>query len=169
MDNEQVAWLKVVISQAQGRKVVLFSHQQLFSRLDNQGPKLENALRPLLEAKAFTAWYWGHEHQCVLYDKHKAYGLVARCLGNGGIPEVRVPEVTAAPAEKSFDGEVSWRRMRATTDSPACLVLDGPNEYIENEEEKFVPHGFMTLEFNGATLTERVFLANGREIFVNAL
>jgi hypothetical protein len=51
MDNEQVAWLKVVVSQAGDRKVLLFSHQQLFSRLDNQGPKLVTALQPLLESK----------------------------------------------------------------------------------------------------------------------
>jgi hypothetical protein len=168
MDNEQVAWLKVVIGQAEGRKIVLFSHQQLFSRLDNQGPKLQNALRPLLEGKAFTAWYWGHEHQCVLYDKHPKYGLVARCLGNGGIPEVRKREVKEAPAEKTV-GDVSWKRLAATTDSPACLILDGPNEFIEDEQDKFVPHGFMTVELSGATLTERVFLASGKEIFVNQL
>jgi hypothetical protein len=168
MDNEQVAWLKVVMSQAQGRKVALFSHQQLFSRLDNQGPKLESALRPMLEAKAFTAWYWGHEHQCVIYETHPRFELLGRCLGNGGIPEVRKREVKEAPTEKTV-GNVFWKRMGATTESPSCLVLDGPNEFIENEEEKFAPHGFMTLELNGAALTERVFLANGREILVNQI
>ena len=57
MDNEQVAWLNLVLKQSReanggsAKKLVLFSHQQLFSRLDNQGPKLQNALRHLLNAQ----------------------------------------------------------------------------------------------------------------------
>jgi hypothetical protein len=174
MDNEQVAWLNLVIDQANRlaagtrKKVVLFSHQQLFSRLDNQGPKLRQALRHLLDAKAITAWYWGHEHQCVIYDRHAQYGLLGRCLGNGGIPEVRKSEVKQAPTERKV-GATMWKRLSATGDSPACLVLDGPNPDIAGEEEKFVPHGFMTLEFNGATLTERVFLSDGTEILSNTI
>jgi predicted phosphodiesterase len=172
MDNEQVAWLNLVLKQSReanggkDKKLVLFSHQQLFSRLDNQGPKLQNALRHLLNG-AVTAWYWGHEHQCVIYDKHPTFNLFGRCLGNGGIPEVRKDEVKNAPTETSFAGGVTWKRLSATADSPSCLALDGPNPDIAGETEKFVPHGFMTLEFNGPTLTERVFLANGTEILKN--
>ncbi len=164
MDSEQVAWLNVVIRNAGNRKVVLCSHQQLFSRLDNQGPKLQQALRHLLESRSITAWYWGHEHQCVIYDPHPRYGLRARCLGNGGIPSVREKEVRNAPAEHT-QGAVSWKRLTTTADSPSCLALDGPNPDIKGEEQKFVPHGFMTLEFNGPALTERVFLSDGTEIY----
>ena len=172
IDNEQVAWLNLVLKQSreanngQAKKLVLFSHQQPFSRLDNQGPKLQNALRHLLNARAITAWYWGHEHQCVIYDRHPAFGLLGRCLGNGGIPEVRKDEVKNAPTERSVEG-VMWKRMSATADSPSCLALDGPNPDIKGEEEKFVPHGYMTLELNGPTLIERVHLANGKEILKN--
>jgi hypothetical protein len=164
MDNQQVAWLNAVISQAGPRKVVLFSHQQLFSRLDDQGPKLERALRHLLEAKRITAWYWGHEHQCVLYDPHPRYGLLGRCLGNGGIPEARKRAVREAAVE-SQQGPVAWMRLSATAESPACLALDGPNPDVPDDGERFVPHGFMTLEFSGESLTERVFLTDGREIW----
>jgi hypothetical protein len=172
MDNEQVAWLNLVLKQSreanngQAKKLVLFSHQQPFSRLDNQGPKLQNALRHLLDGRAITAWYWGHEHQCVIYDRHPAFGLLGRCLGNGGIPEVRKDEVKNAPTERSVEG-VMWKRMSATADSPSCLALDGPNPDIKGEEEKFVPHGYMTLELNGPALIERVHLANGKEILRN--
>jgi hypothetical protein len=172
MDNEQVAWLNLVLKQSReahngpAKKLVLFSHQQPFSRLDNQGPKLQNALRHLLDGRAITAWYWGHEHQCVIYDRHSAFGLLGRCLGNGGIPEVRKDEVRNAPTERSVEG-VMWKRMSPTADSPSCLALDGPNPDIKGEEEKFVPHGYMTLEFNGPTLIERVHLANGKEILRN--
>jgi predicted phosphodiesterase len=166
MDNQQVAWLNAVIRQAHGKKVVLFSHQQLFSRLDDQGPKLHKALRHLLEARAITAWYWGHEHQSVIYDAHPRYGLLGRCLGNGGIPEARKQAVKDAPVHKTVGG-VTWKRLDATADSPACLALDGPNPDIPDRPERFVPHGFMTLELDGPSLTECVFLSNGQEILSN--
>lgn len=173
MDNEQVAWLNLVRKQAvdrQGRpkKLLLFSHQQLFSRLDHQGPKLQNALRHLLNEKAITAWYWGHEHQCVIYDKHPAFGLFGRCLGNGGIPEIRKREVKEAPTERTVEG-VMWKRLAATADSPSCLALDGPNPDVKGEEQRFVPHGYMTLELNGPALTEHVHLANGKTILTNSI
>ncbi len=92
-----------------------------------------------------TAWYWGHEHQCVIYDRHAGYKMYGRCLGNGGIPEPRKPEVMAAPTERQV-GATMWKRLSATPDSPPCLALDGPNPDILGEEEKFVPHGYMTLD-----------------------
>jgi hypothetical protein len=160
MDSKQVGWLNTIVSAAGRRKVVLFSHQQLFSRLDHQGPRLRKALGSLLNARIITAWYWGHEHQCVLYDRHPDYGLTARCLGNGGIPEPRKAQVKNAVTETAV-GELMWKRLAATDASPSCLVLDGPNRFVEGEEDKFGPHGFMTLEFNGPNLHERVFHADG--------
>ena len=38
-----------------------------------------------------------------------------------------------------------------------------------DDQEKFVPHGFMTLEFKGPSLTERVLLSNGTEVFSNTI
>lgn len=164
MDLQQVGWLNTVISNAGQRKVVLFSHQQLFSRLDQQGPKLQKALASLLRAHIIKAWYWGHEHQCVLYDQHSEYGLTARCLGNGGIPEPRKNEVENAITEKSV-GELNWKRLARTGDSPSCLVLDGPNCFVDKEEQKFSPHGYMTLDFKGPDLNEQVFHADGTVLY----
>jgi hypothetical protein len=169
MDIEQVAWLNLAIdgvrnaNDGKAKRLVLFSHQQPYSRLDSQGPKLQAALRHLLDSRAITAWYWGHEHQCVIYDAHDRWGLLGRCLGNGGIPEPRKDEVKQLPAEQSI-GAIEWKRMAATADSPSCLVLDGPNPDIKDDGKKFVPHGFMTLEFNGPTLVERVLLSDGTEL-----
>jgi hypothetical protein len=172
MDNEQVAWLSLVTSEAQKpkpRRVVLFSHQQPFSRLDAQGPKLQKALRHLLEAKRIRAWYWGHEHDCVIYDEKTEWGMFGRCLGNGGIPSARNNEVEKAPVDTTHTGAggVVWRRLAFNDNSPGCIVLDGPNMDMEkkSDQDKFVPHGFMTLEFEGPALTERVFVSDGTELY----
>jgi hypothetical protein len=151
---------------------VLFSHQQPFSRLDSQGPKLQKALKRLLVDQRITAWYWGHEHECVIYEPHAQWKLLGRCLGNGGIPSARKTAVTSAPdsGRPAVNG-CTWRRLTATSDSPACIVLDGPNMDMEeaSDQKKFVPHGFMTLEFAAHKLVERVFLSNGAELYSNTI
>lgn len=79
---------------------------------------------------------------CVFCNEHNRYELFGRCLGNGGIPEPRKGKVKDAPTEKTA-AEIAWKRLSETEDSPSCLALDGPKE-----AEKFVPHGFMTFEFD---------------------
>lgn len=164
LDAEQVAWLRAVAQGAGRRKLVLFSHHQPFSRLDAQGPKLQAALADLLGSRAVTAWYWGHEHNCILYDRHPRFGLLGRCVGHGGIPHPRESEVVDAPTDRAVGG-VAWKRLGATPDAPGCLVLDGPNPLVPGEENKFGPHGYLTLEFAGPRLIERVHLPDGGEVW----
>lgn len=177
MDTKQVAWVNAVIEQAQKsgpRKVVLFSHQQPFSQLSDQGPKLQRALQHLLEGKKITAWYFGHEHVCAIYDRHPAWDLFGRCLGNGGIPEPRDSRVTGAgddPKRPTGVANTTWKRVTVTPESPGAIILDGPNLTMEKpkDQQKFSPHGFMTLEFKGDTLVEKAFLSDGRKIYEETL
>lgn len=173
MDQTQVAWLNAIVGQRGNRKVVLFSHQQPFAQLDRGGPKLQAALKPLLEGGHIRAWYWGHQHDCIIYDEHLAWKMFGRCLGNGGIPSVRNRTAKNAPASPKFPGAggASWKRLEATAEAPGCLVLDGKNPDMKksSDQEKFVPHGFMTLEFKGTALTERMWLSNGTELFANEI
>lgn len=164
LDAQQTAWLKSVVQQAAPRKVILFSHHQPFSRLDKQGPKLQAALADLFQKKKIAAWYWGHEHDCIIYDRHPQSGLLGRCIGHGGIPSPRKSKVTEAAMEKKLHG-IAWKRLTANADAPSCLVLDGTNPLVKGEEEKFGPHGYLTLDFNGPDLVERVHLPDGTEIF----
>ena len=39
----------------------------------------------------------------------------------------------------------------------------------KDDQEKFVPNGFMTLDFSGPTLVERVLLSNGTELYTNTI
>jgi hypothetical protein len=60
---------------------------------------------------------------------------------------------------------VSWKRLSANTYAPASLVLDGTNPLVKGEEKKFGPHGYLTLDFDGPHLIERVHLPDGTEIY----
>ncbi|UPJ27804.1 metallophosphoesterase [Bradyrhizobium sp. CW1] len=168
LDHQQVAWVKSVVQKGGPRKVILFSHHQPFSRLDKQGPELQAALADLFQKKVITAWYWGHEHDCIIYDKHPRFGLLGRCIGHGGIPAPRKTGVLDAAADRRLNG-VAWKRLSASADAPSSLALDGPNPLVKGEEEKFGPHGYLTLDFDGPNLIERVHLPDGTEVFKGPL
>jgi len=163
----QVDWLNQIIAAAGNRKIVLFSHHQPYSLLDtSQGPKLVAWLKPHLDAKRIFAWYWGHEHRCVLYDPHPAFGVRGRCVGHGGFPQERT-DLSSAPFSPALGS--SWRQVAKTSDSPGAYVLDSANLYIPSFEEQFAPNGFMRLEFQDDKLSEYVRAADGANLYAQFL
>src|SRR5262249_36133091 len=104
----QAGWLEGLIAAAGSRKVVLFTHHQPYSLLEKQGTKLVEKLSGLLEDRRIFAWYWGHEHRCVVYDVHPAWGLRGRCIGHGGYPYFRTKP---SDAEQAYGGgDFTWYR-----------------------------------------------------------
>jgi hypothetical protein len=157
LTQDQVDWLNNIAADAKNRKIVLFSHHQPFSLLSQQGPKLQAKLKNLLEGKKIFAWYWGHEHECVIYDRHQSWNMYGRCVGHAGMPEFRPGTLGGVVPNRQL------RRFEATSDSPGALVLDGPNPYIKGQETDYTPHGFVSLEFDGATLVEHFHDPDGTE------
>jgi hypothetical protein len=155
LHGDQVAWLERIVSSAGNRKLLVFSHHQPFSLLDSQGPKLVTKLGNLLSQRKIFAWYWGHEHRCVLYDAHPAWGLLGRCIGHGGYPHFR-DELGSLPAEQP-----KWRRMESRNLVPGAVILDAPNPFIEGHAEEYGAHGYVTLELDEAHLNEVVHDADG--------
>lgn len=157
--RDQTSWLAQLISQCGDRKVLLFSHHQPFSQLDVQGLSLVAKLLPQLQSRRIYAWYWGHEHRCVMYEAHPAWGLLGRCIGHSGFPEFRKDAWGTAPAQPT------WLKLPATTEAPAADVLDGSNPYIKGHETEYGPHGYVTLEFENKKLTEKVHLPDGTPVW----
>ena len=90
LDNAQMEWLSAIVQAAGHRQVVLFSHHQPFTQLDdNKGGNLLAQLKTYQLADKIFAWYWGHEHRCLLYDPHPTYGFHGRCVGHAAFPESR--------------------------------------------------------------------------------
>jgi hypothetical protein len=149
LTDDQVSWLNNIVTKATPKqKIVLFSHHQPFSLLSGQGIHLQVKLGNLLTGAKIFAWYWGHEHECVIYDKHPDWNMYGRCIGHGGMPEFRPAALGDTVASRRM------RRFEKTPKSPGAYVLDGPNEYIVGEEDKYTPHGYVTLLFDGPKLTE---------------
>jgi predicted phosphodiesterase len=100
LEDQEVVWLKDKIASAGKRKTVLLSHHQLFSAYDDIGSKGNRVNAKLLEQlggvlNQVTVWFWGHEHNLVIYEKH--LGVLGRCIGHGAFPvDVDLP-MTADP------------------------------------------------------------------------
>jgi hypothetical protein len=163
----QAEWLEGLVEGAGGRKVVLFTHHQPYSLIEKQGTKLVEKLSGLLESGRIFAWYWGHEHRCVIYDAHPAWGLRGRCIGHSGYPYFRTRPAGAEPAETV--GDATWYRLPSRNLVPGGLLLDGPNRYVEGHEQRYGPNGYAVLEFDGEHLVEAVHLPDGSRLYRHAL
>jgi len=155
--TNQVAWLKGLVDAAGARKVILFSHHQPFSQLDKQGPKIVAAMgHDLLQR--IHAWFFGHEHRCVIYQPHDSFGLKARCIGHGGFPEFRTR--FSGPSSDDY----RWISLAKNDNAPAAVVLDGANKFIDDNGARYSPHGYVTLRFNGSECIEDYFDAGGTRL-----
>jgi len=169
IDDPQVQWLGPILRQAGDRKVVLFTHHQPFTLLDNNhGGNLLAALSEFLETGRIVAWYWGHEHRCVRHDPHPKYKFQGRCVGHGGFPQKRV-DLGNAPESTDFGSQWRYLPSPSNSDTPGGWVLDTANVYIAGLETAFGPHGFMRLEFNGDQLTEYVRAPDNANIYLKPL
>ena len=162
MPPEEVAWFARVMARAGDRKVVLFSHHQPFSLLDQQGPHLVGKLKDYLNDRRIFAWYWGHEHRCVRYDQHPKWGVYGRCVGHGGFPYYR--DILGPVADKP-----TWKVLKGNDNAPGGWILDGPNPYVKEAPEEYGPHGYMSLEFFEGQLREFFHQADGETIQTEAL
>jgi hypothetical protein len=173
LTKEQLGWLSLILQDPQraSKKLVLLSHHQPYSLLDNQGPKLVSFLRLLLDSGRIYAWYWGHEHRCVVYDRHPKWKLAGRCVGHGGYPYFRDTKELKKRNAQSVSGPNGsiWFQLPGNQLSadesrvpgglivPGGSILDGPNPYLEDEAEKYGPHGYVALDFVGNQLFETFY------------
>ncbi len=162
--GEQVEWLKGLLANAGNRRVILFSHHQLFSWMERPKSQMQAELGELLTDKRIFAWYWGHEHRCMLFDQHPVWGLYGRCVGHSGYPyftdEISAGEIVAHGSQDSTLRKVEMKNM-----VPGGLILEGPNPYIKGHENEYGPNGYVTLELNGNRINEIVQMPDGKAIY----
>jgi 3',5'-cyclic AMP phosphodiesterase CpdA len=89
LEPTEIAWLKDKMATADGRKTVLLSHHQLYTAF--AGEKIGGGVtnQTLLDATQdilprVAAWFWGHEHNLVIFEKFQA--VLGRCIGHGAFP-----------------------------------------------------------------------------------
>jgi hypothetical protein len=142
LPGEQAAWVLSELDANPGLRTALLSHPQLFSPYDERdgkptSPALREKIRPVLATGRIDAWFWAHEHRCVVYDAHEGVDF-ASCAGHGGIPEYLVAsETDPYPPPMRYD----YRLRRGAGLEPwntfgfAVLELDGPAMRIRYVDE----------------------------------
>jgi hypothetical protein len=123
--GDQVSWLTNLVANAGNRRVVLFSHHQLFSWADRAETKMQTQLSELLNNRKIFAWYWGHEHRCVIYNKHPAWDILGRCIGHSGYPYFRDKFKEGTVGSTGPQGTF-WRTVDSKNMVPGALILEGP-------------------------------------------
>src|SRR3954454_3183119 len=89
-----------------GKRLLVLSHHQLYSAYDDHrialGPDrpdttpLQDELEPVLDEREIDAWFWGHEHDCLAYERGFGGVGAARAGGHGAVPEpVRHTDATS--------------------------------------------------------------------------
>ncbi|PWU11334.1 MAG: hypothetical protein C5B51_02800, partial [Terriglobia bacterium] len=133
LEDSEAAWVKDKIQTANGRKTVLLSHHQLFTTFESIGSegnrinqKLEAELQDVLPQ--VTVWYWGHEHDFVVYPKFR--NVLARCIGHGSVP-VGFNQIGQP------DAKVPFENFRLAVDTDGGLFQ----------------HGYAIMELNGPAAT----------------
>jgi hypothetical protein len=167
--KDQAAWLRRIAQNRGSRKIILFSHHQPLSWIEEQHPQLTGKIGDLLSGHHIFAWYWGHEHRCVIYDRHDLWGLFGRCVGHSGYPYFR-KNWTELGAKKDPDN-ANWMLLGKKNFAPGGRALDGPNPFIGAGEDpnRYGPQGYMTVEFSGPKINEIVHAPDGTILFQRQL
>jgi hypothetical protein len=166
LHGDQADWVQAQAAAAGGRKVILLSHHQPYSLFEAGHPGVTGKLEGVLSARQIFAWYWGHEHRCVLFDAHPAWGVHGRCVGHSGFPYFRDALTQLAGVDAPLG--TTWRR-KTGNGVPDGIVLDGPNPYLAKHETKYGTQGYMTLELDGEHLNEVVHAPDGTELYSKPL
>jgi hypothetical protein len=141
LQDPQKEWLAAQVGR-HGPKNILLSHHQLFSPYESVSKKpLSRKTADLLTN--IYAWFWGHEHKCIIMGDH--LGIKARCIGHGSIPD-------SVPFGNPRDGGVPIVKVDERR-SP-----DGVNV-----------HGFALLKFAGSRLQVSYIDEFGAEFFAERL
>jgi hypothetical protein len=144
LNGEQAAWARATIMESPDNVgTVLLSHHQPFSAHNTGNRTLRRKIAPVLATKRVDAWFWGHEHRCIVYGPADVDGnplAFSSCLGHGGVPEYLI--------------------MREGDTKPPPWAY----EYLRVDSDDFQPwgtFGFAVMELNNERISIRYIDEHG--------
>jgi hypothetical protein len=122
-----------------GQRIVLLSHHQQHSSYAKVPPTFEQSCNALLAKYPTAAWFWGHEHRCIAYERRPEVAL-ASCIGNGGLAEW----VSSAPL-------------------PIDVLFDCEDEYVDPTDpaSTWRKFGFVVVDLEADQMNVRYFFEDG--------
>jgi hypothetical protein len=138
------------------RPFLLLSHHPLFSAFkEKPGTFLPTQLAPLLRNDRVRAWFWGHEHKCIIYeDASESYGVrYARCVGHGGVPVYAVRRPPEEVPRDPMKPHIEWIEQ----------------SYVQEGIQRWAYFGFAVLDFRGPLITVRYLNQYGKEVQIETI
>lgn len=121
------------------KNIMVLSHHQLFSVYESGCQKIAGKLQRALRTDHIRAWFWGHEHRCIIYDPSQNVPF-ARCIGHGGVPVYQYhTDPCPAPGQWEF------------------------RDYIKRGLEHWALFGFAVIDLSGPHASVRYIDENGNE------
>ena len=133
----QPQWVLEKRSAAPHKPGILLSHHQPFSAFREFNPNLIKELQPAISRNLILAWWWGHEHRCVLYEPQSGIPF-GRCIGYGGVPVLA--------------------DSRPLPPGVAYLYRD----FVAGTNPPFARFGFAVMDFNEHRLRVQYLSENGK-------
>ena len=133
-------WVRRMRAQHPDAKTILLTHHQLFSAYEDCAVAMRAKLMPVAVERPVDAWFWGHEHRCLVYRDHENVRF-ASCVGHGGIPEY-VPEQALTP--------------------PKGLVYEYRDVHSK-DRQPWITFGFAVVDLDGPRMRVRYIDESGRE------
>ena len=134
--GDQAMWVRRMRAQHPDAKTILLTHHQFFSAYEDGAVAMRAKLMPVAVERPVDAWFWGHEHRCLVYRDHENVRF-ASCIGHGGIPEY-VPEQALTPPKGLV---YEYRDVHSSDPQPwitfgfAVVDLDGPRMRVRYIDE----------------------------------
>lgn len=137
LQSKEVTWHHHHLDKglASDKRILLFSHHQLFSRFLNIGKISHN--KHLLKhfdkyLDKVSGWFWGHEHLLEIYKPF--LGLEkGRCIGNGAVPII-------------YDEGNPYRATAKYKGSPISPIPDIIPESVVDNNGDIYANGFVMLD-----------------------
>lgn len=139
LEDPQADWLAAELADAGTRRTMLMSHHQLFSVYEDAAQDLAAKVVPVLARTPVTAWFWGHEHRCMVYAPHQHVDH-ARCIGHAGVPVYM------------------WHDERDPYPPPGTYEY---RRFLQDGFERWALFGLAVLDFDGPRLHVRYIDENG--------
>lgn len=158
VDEVQMQWIEAMVAKYTGRALILMSHHQPFSVYDAHGdsPQFTSGFATeICRRVPVNSWYFGHEHQCILYNRDPITHVYGRLVGNGGFPADRMPILDSWTGAGN-DWYSFVERVRSG------IIWNAPNAQLGDD---YAPQGFMTLTLSGDGIRETVHDTIGGKVW----
>jgi hypothetical protein len=158
VDEPQMQWIEAMVANHPNRALILMSHHQPFSVYDMHGdsPQFTSGFcTEICRRVPVNSWYFGHEHQCILYNVDPITHAYGRLVGHGGFPADRMPVLDSwKEAGNDWFSFVEGAR--------SGIIWNAPNQQLGDD---YAPQGFMSITLRDGEIDEVVHDVIGAHVW----